>query len=730
MAQMSSMMMPMMMGGGGGMGDMSSMMKKMQEMMGGGSKSKEKGTKKKSKDNANVVFVGGLRKTTEEDRVAAHFAKFGQVEHVDIKRLPDGTSRGFAFIKFADTEAVDKVIEAHAKHMIDNKWVEVKKHDGVAASALVGISCVALGLASATAAALLQRQPKGCSAISGEGLLGVLPKLWAAIRKHKFLDEVTQMHEKEGNTIFLQFGILRFFVTPLVITRDARNVEYMLKQNFENYPKGEFFSSIAHDLLGNGIFNVDGEDWIMQRKTASLMFTANRFKNHIWRVVQKNCGKVLDLLRAHDGDVDMFNILNRFTLDSIGEIGFGASIGSLENAGSPFLTSFDEAQRSLFWRFMFPGWRLLRFLGLGFERKARTHFKTLKEYSRQIILDLSQNLDTEAGDSFVGLFMKSDPSLSADFLTDMVLNFLLAGRDTTAQAMSWCLFLLMQSERVQEKVRSEISEVCGAEGIDYEKLNKLRYLDATLRESLRLYPSVPLDAKFVANADTLPDGTHVPRGAALLYMSYAMGRSQEIWGSDASEFRPERWLEMETTKSPYENPVFHAGPRECLGKRLAMVEMKGMLCALIGNFNFRLAAGITESIAMTKKKVLRSPEDLRELLIRSLEASEAHVQRLAAENAELAKALQEAEVHAVQSELDWSVCCIKALENMHQSFDGLQAENTGRVKRLTLVSATPMQRRLEEEQASLQMLGYKWMDLDAARGCSGAGKEFLAERCV
>ena len=81
-------------------------------------------------------------------------------------------------------------------------------------------------------------------------------------------------------------------------------------------------------------------------------------------------------------------------------------------------------------------------------------------------------------------------------------------------------------------------------------------------------------------------------------------------------------------------------------------------------------------------------------------------------------------------ELDWSVCCIKALENMHQSFDGLQAENTGRVKRLTLVSvpvfaclencllmgqtceppeqATPMQRRLEEEQASLQMLGYKW----------------------
>merc|ERR1719401_1949860 len=95
----------------------------------------EKLVKRKQKDNANVVFVGGLRKTTEEDRVCAHFAKFGQVEHVDIKRLPDGTSRGFAFIKFADVDAVDKVIEAHAKHMIDNKWVEVKRHDGMAACA-------------------------------------------------------------------------------------------------------------------------------------------------------------------------------------------------------------------------------------------------------------------------------------------------------------------------------------------------------------------------------------------------------------------------------------------------------------------------------------------------------------------------------------------------------------------------------------------------------------------
>ena len=102
----------------------------------------------------------------------------------------------------------------------------------------------------------------------------------------------------------------------------------------------------------------------------------------------------------------------------IGEIGFGASIGSLENADSPFLKSFDEAQRALFWRFVVPGWRILRFLGLGFERNADKHFKALKEYSAQIIQDLAKKLDTEAGDSFVGLFMKNDTSLSPEFLSD------------------------------------------------------------------------------------------------------------------------------------------------------------------------------------------------------------------------------------------------------------------------------------------------------------------------
>merc|ERR1719359_1316069 len=90
----------------------------------------EKKARRKAIDKVTTIFVGGLRKTTDSDKVAAHFAKFGEINSVDIKRLPDGTSRGFAFVEFTTVEAVEKVIEARSSHMIDNKWIAVRPHGG------------------------------------------------------------------------------------------------------------------------------------------------------------------------------------------------------------------------------------------------------------------------------------------------------------------------------------------------------------------------------------------------------------------------------------------------------------------------------------------------------------------------------------------------------------------------------------------------------------------------
>merc|ERR1719276_133736 len=102
------------------------------------------------------------------------------------------------------------------------------------------------------------------------------------------------------------------------------------------------------------------------------MFTANLFKEHIWVVVRRNARKLRDLLESTKPgqQVDVFNLMNRFTLDTIGEIGFGKCIGSLEDPSSPFLQSFDKAQQISWRRFFAPGWKLQRWLGIGSEQET------------------------------------------------------------------------------------------------------------------------------------------------------------------------------------------------------------------------------------------------------------------------------------------------------------------------------------------------------------------------
>merc|ERR1711865_298319 len=197
-------------------------------------------------------------------------------------------------------------------------------------------------------------------------------------------------------------------------------------------------------------------------------------------------------------------------------------------------------------RLILPFWQLRRYFRLGDERDSAHHFKLLQEYSVETVRELKANLHTEKGDSFVGLFMqdaeKSGAPFDEAFMRDMVLNFLIAGRDTTAHSLSWTFHLLLGHPEVEKRVLEEIEEVIGDKAVAYDDLNKLPFLQAVVNESLRLYPSVPLDAKKAIEDDTLPDGTFVQSGDVVVYNIFAMGRSKKIWGDDADDFKPERWL--------------------------------------------------------------------------------------------------------------------------------------------------------------------------------------------
>jgi len=208
------------------------------------------------------------------------------------------------------------------------------------------------------------------------------------------------------------------------------------------------------------------------------------------------------------------------------------------------------------------------------------------------VRNLRNNVHSDGKDSFVGLFMKEADKRGEphdeEFMKDMVLNFLIAGRDTTAHALSWCIFLIIQHPQVESRILDEINTVCGCNDLKYDDLKDLTYLQAVINETLRLYPSVPTDSKVATADDILPDGTVLGTGCVVQFNAYCMGRCAEIWGEDAAHFRPDRWLNS-APPSSYTYPVFNAGPRECLGKRLTLVEMKAALCSILRSVKLTLA---------------------------------------------------------------------------------------------------------------------------------------------
>lgn len=119
----------------------------------------------------------------------------------------------------------------------------------------------------------------------------------------------------------------------------------------------------------------------------------------------------------------------------------------------------------------------------------------------------------------------------------------------------------------------------------------MHYLNAAVHESMRLYPPVQFDSKFAREDDVLPDGTFVRKGIRVTYHPYAMGRMERVWGSDCLEFKPCRWLREDgvfVPENPFKYPVFQGGVRVCLGKDLALVEIKSVVAALVRRFDIRV----------------------------------------------------------------------------------------------------------------------------------------------
>lgn len=376
-----------------------------------------------------------------------------------------------------------------------------------------------------------------------------------------------------------------------VMTKDTENIKAVLATQFNDFGKGQYFIEKFGQFLGSGIFNADGEIWSHARSIMRPQFLKERvadldnFENKMQRL--------FDLITPGEV-VDIMDLWFRFTLDAATEHLFGSCADSLRATAdeNSFASAFAEIQElqtrrerhGPSWRW--PIWRA--------ENKRFVEvLAVLDEYvGRYVSLALDNEAD-EKDDSLLAALTKEtrDPV----FLRDSLVSALLAGRDTTAATLSWLIKELSKDPELYEDLRNETLDSLGEDGIPtYSQIKNLKLLQATINETLRVYPIVPFNIRTSLKDTTLPRGggpdglspIFVPGGTSIVYSPLVMQRTQDI--PDAEQWHPRRWIGDSGTEkyvpANWTYIPFNGGPRICLGQNFALTEIAYAMARILQRF--------------------------------------------------------------------------------------------------------------------------------------------------
>ncbi|GAA5832431.1 hypothetical protein JCM11251_006452 [Rhodosporidiobolus azoricus] len=452
-------------------------------------------------------------------------------------------------------------------------------------------------------------------------LLGDLPSIMST--RDRQLDRFVQVGEQHAEIRKTDPSRALSFTVPgnrMIEISKPEYLEYIQKTNFKNYVKGRRFYNNLTGLLGDGIFCVDGDAWHLQRKTTSKLFTGNNFRQVISAGLDHNLDRLLTIVGRHadSGAVfDLSDLFFRFTLSSFTEFAFGHDIGALStetDAPVPFAQAFDYAQVIMNNRFNTPLWSIIEYLN-GDHWRIKEATRIIDDFAYGIIAAREEEgLGGFTGEQkkeaarldMLSLYMslrdEEGAPLSRKMVRDALLNLIIAGRDTTAQALSWTFFHLIRNPDLVVPLRGEIERVAAADGkIDFDTFRNLVETTAVFMEGLRLHPSVPKNAWTSLADDQIPGGPRIEKGDIVAWIDWKMARDPEVWGSDAKEFKPSRWVDKDgqlKKESQWKAHMFNGGPRICLGQQLATYEATAVLAALFRNFDFHFAPDYLETVKM------------------------------------------------------------------------------------------------------------------------------------
>ncbi|KAJ8976175.1 hypothetical protein NQ317_002064 [Molorchus minor] len=346
-----------------------------------------------------------------------------------------------------------------------------------------------------------------------------------------------------------------------------------------------------------------GKKWQTRRKILTPAFHFNILQQSLV-VFNEETEKLIEEIEMNSDKscIDVVPLITQMTLQSIGETAMG--LGNIDNATQlKYRESVYKIGKLLITKIAKPWYRIpfvYYFTQMRKEELQTTDFLHDLAYqlirSRENIL-LKEHDDINKKTSYSGrkivrmldilLMAKMEGSdIDLEGIREEVDTFLFEGHDTTSMAITFLLLMMANHPNIQETVSQEISDVLGTGVPTYENLLELKYTERVIKETLRLYPSVPFISRIASEDFKTFTGYLIPKGTILHMHIFDMHRDPRIY-RDPLTFDPDRFLPENCQRHPFAYIPFSAGPRNCIGQKFAIMELKAVLCGILRKFSLQ-----------------------------------------------------------------------------------------------------------------------------------------------
>ncbi|GBM59071.1 Cytochrome P450 4c3 [Araneus ventricosus] len=421
---------------------------------------------------------------------------------------------------------------------------------------------------------------------------------------------------------------------PWVILHKPEAVEAILNSN--TVLKKTFMYDFLNYWFKEGLITSSGSKWRMRRKLLTPAFHF-RILTDFQPVLDEQSRVLVKALEEKEGEeVDIVHPVTLCTLDIICETAMGIQVEA-QRKNTKYVEALKQASSQFSDRVIKPWvWSDFTYYLTEEGRKYKKNVSTMlqftsaviRERKREMLLKAKQesnpfqerdqggdDVNTKKRKAFLDLLLDlhiKDNILSERDIREEVDTFMFAGHDTTAMGISWALYNIGLRPDIQENIHDELDRIFGDDyerPIKMEDVRDMKYLDCVIKESQRLYPSLPVIGRELEE-DVIIDGYTVPAGTTCMLATFMLHRNPEVF-PNPEVFDPDRFLtENCAGRHPFAYVPFSAGPRNCIGQRFAMLEEKTVVANVLRKFWIE-SLDQRDKLRLTAEMVLRNDGPLR-----------------------------------------------------------------------------------------------------------------------